>query len=156
MGKRNESENKILVKTSIENMHTKLKEIVNNSLEKFNSISLEKWTSKPSSDKWSKKEILGHLCDSAYNNMRRFIVTQYQQNDKIYYRQDDWVRIQDYQNVDIHEIITLWKLINYQIARIIEAIPDNLLQNTCDTNPNEQQLVTLEFLMKIICRIMID
>ena len=129
-------------------MHTKLKEIVNNSLEKFNSISLEKWTSKPSSDKWSKKEILGHLCDSAYNNMRRFIVTQYQQNDKIYYRQDDWVRIQDYQNVDIHEIITLWKLINYQIARIIEAIPDNLLQNTCDTNPNEQQLVTLEFLMK--------
>lgn len=129
-------------------MHTKLKEIVNNSLEGFNSISLEKWTSKPSSDKWSKKEILGHLCDSAYNNMRRFIVTQYQQNDKIYYRQDDWVRIQDYQNVDIHEIITLWKLINYQIARIIEAIPDNLLPNTCDTNPNEQQLVTLEFLMK--------
>lgn len=128
-------------------MTTPLPQIITSSLSKFTAIKIDDWSKKPSPTKWSKKEILGHLCDSAFNNMRRFIVTQYQQNDKIFYLQDDWVRIQDYQNTDVNNLITLWKLLNNQIAIIVESIPDYLLQNTCDTSKDEQQLYTLEFLM---------
>ena len=40
---------------------------------------------KPSPSKWSKKEIVGHLIDSAQNNIRRFIVAQYEVNPAIIY-----------------------------------------------------------------------
>ena len=45
---------------------------------------------KPSPAKWSKKEILGHMIDSAQNNIRRFIVAQYEDSPKITYKQDNW------------------------------------------------------------------
>ncbi|HMG66762.1 MAG TPA: hypothetical protein VK588_03715 [Chitinophagaceae bacterium] len=32
---------------------------------------------RPAENKWSKKEILGHMIDSAQNNIRRFLVAQY-------------------------------------------------------------------------------
>ena len=44
----------------------------------FLKISAEEAMYKVSLDKWSKKEILGHLCDSALNNLQRFTEVQYQ------------------------------------------------------------------------------
>ena len=38
------------------------------------------------------RPILGHLIDSAMTNIRRLIITQYQQNEKIVYAQDEWVK----------------------------------------------------------------
>jgi len=46
---------------------------------------------KPSPSKWSKKELIGHLIDSAHNNLRRFIVAQYEEKPLIKYAQDYWV-----------------------------------------------------------------
>jgi hypothetical protein len=40
---------------------------------------------KPAPDKWSKKEILGHLIDSAANNHQRFIRAQYENIPTIVY-----------------------------------------------------------------------
>jgi hypothetical protein len=50
--------------------------------------------------KWSKKEILGHLCDSATNNLHRFINVQFEGQPFAIapYAQNNWVTIQDYQN----------------------------------------------------------
>ena len=111
----------------------KLQQIINESLLNFNSISKEIWNLKPSLTKWSKKEILGHLCDSAMNNMRRFVVSQYEENNKIIYRQDEWVALQNYQHADYTDVITLWKLLNEQVIRVIETLPADKLQNTCIT-----------------------
>ena len=111
----------------------KLQQIINESLLNFNSISKEIWNLKPSLTKWSKKEILGHLCDSAMNNMRRFVVSQYEENNKIIYRQDEWVALQNYQHADYTDIVELWRLLNEQIVRIIEKMPIEKLQNTCIT-----------------------
>src|SRR5215218_10658155 len=71
---------------------------------------------KPLPNKWSKRELIGHLIDSAQNNIRRFIVAQYEDNPKIKYQQENWVRINNYQEFDLDELVQLWFLLNKQIV----------------------------------------
>jgi hypothetical protein len=83
---------------------------------------------KSSPDKWSAKEILGHLIDSSINNMVRFVKGQFQGN-LIFqnYQQNEWVRVQNYQTAEWDFLIALWKLNNLQIIRIVEYIPVDVL-----------------------------
>ncbi|MCQ9636609.1 DinB family protein [Chryseobacterium sp. WG23] len=124
-----------------------LKHMVDAGLQSFQTISEEEWNYKATPEKWSKKEIIGHLCDSAFTNIRRFVVTQYKENENIVYDQNEWVKIQNYQNVPTDEVISLWKTLNYQIVRVVENIPDEALQRTCDTTKTELQVFTLEFII---------
>ncbi|MGI9650040.1 DinB family protein [Chryseobacterium sp. RLHN22] len=124
-----------------------LKNIVNEELQRFENISEEAWSAKISPEKWSKKEILGHLCDSALSNIRRFVITQYKENENIVYDQNFWVKAQNYQNVPTSDIINLWKFLNLQIVNVVENIPDEALQRTCDMTKNEPQVFTLEFII---------
>jgi len=121
--------------------------MVDAGLQRFQTISEEEWNYKATPEKWSKKEIIGHLCDSAFTNIRRFVVTQYKENENIVYDQNEWVKIQNYQNVPTDEVISLWKALNYQIVRVVENIPDEALQRTCDTTKTELQVFTLEFII---------
>ncbi len=84
--------------------------------------------------KWSKKEILGHLIDSAQNNIRRFIVAQYEDAPKIVYKQDSWVAITDYQNYPTEDLIALWRLLNNHAAVILSNTSQDASQKKCDTN----------------------
>ena len=113
----------------------------------FSTITEQEWCEKPSLEKWSKKEILGHLIDSAQNNLRRFVVTQYEQNNRIVYDQDAWVRTQYYQETDTVEIIQLWLLLNRQIVRTLKNLPKAKLLYTCNTGKNTEELRTIDFLM---------
>ncbi|MGL6126963.1 DinB family protein [Chryseobacterium artocarpi] len=124
-----------------------LKNIIDAEIQRFKAISEEEWAYKATSEKWSKKEIIGHLCDSAFTNIRRFVVTQYKENENIVYDQNAWVKAQDYQNVPIAELISLWKALNYQVVHIVENIPDEALQRICDTTKTEPQSFTLEFII---------
>jgi hypothetical protein len=121
-----------------------LQQIICSSLEKFKIISEADWDYKPLPNKWSKKEILGHLCDSAMNNIRRFVVSQYEENNKIIYQQDNWVASQDYQSENFQNIILLWKLLNEQVVKIINKIPEEKLSNTCITSEKR----TIEWLIE--------
>ncbi len=96
--------------------------LVNQAMIDFENITEAAWNDKPQPHKWSKKELLGHLIDSASNNIRRLIVGQYEQEVKIVYHQDEWVAFQNYQAADLAEVKNLWKLLNKQIARVIENI----------------------------------
>ncbi len=75
-----------------------------------------------SPEKWSKKQILGHLVDSGINNLRRF--TEIQFKDKPYkiipYNQDELVKANDYQGSDIEEILSFWLAINERIKVIMK------------------------------------
>ena len=94
--------------------------------------------------KWSRQEILGHLVDSAQNNIRRFIVAQYEDQPTIVYRQDDWVRINRYQDWPSGEIQDLWLLLNKQILYILEGMSEAMASRTCDCNsPVAQSLAWL-------------
>ncbi|WP_153397752.1 DinB family protein [Chryseobacterium vaccae] len=125
-----------------------LKNIVESELLRFKNISEEEWSHKISPEKWSKKEILGHLCDSALTNIRRFVVTQYKENDNIVYDQDFWVKAQNYQNIPTDEIISLWNILNWQIVHTVENIPDEALKRTCDTTKTTPQVFTLEYIIQ--------
>lgn len=125
-----------------------LKNIVTAELQRFETISEEEWSYKISPEKWSKKEILGHLCDSALTNIRRFVVTQYKENDNIVYDQDFWVKAQNYQNIPVTELIGLWKSLNFQIVHTVENIPDEDLKRTCDTTKTVPQTFTLEYIIQ--------
>ena len=70
--------------------------------------------------KWSKKEILGHLIDSAQNNIRRFVMGQYEEQPSIGYNQDQWVVITHYKFYDKNDLIALWTLINKHILIILK------------------------------------
>ncbi|RKS96116.1 DinB family protein [Chryseobacterium defluvii] len=124
-----------------------LKNIIFAELQRFENLSEEDWSYKISPEKWSKKEILGHLCDSALTNIRRFVITQYKENDNIVYDQDFWVKAQNYQNVPTSDIINLWKFLNLQIVHTVENIPDEALKRTCDTTKTIPQKFTLEYII---------
>ncbi|WP_316824268.1 DinB family protein [Pedobacter miscanthi] len=122
--------------------------LVNQAMIDFESITEEAWNDKPQPSKWSKKELLGHLIDSASNNIRRLIVGQYEQGVKIVYHQDEWVLYQNYQGTDIGEVKMLWKLLNHQISRVIENIPEVKLENNCDTGKGKTELHTLTYFIE--------
>lgn len=76
-------------------------------------------TARPAPGKWSAKEIVGHLVDSAQNNIQRFVRAQYEPAmAHIVYRQDDWVRLQHYQTYPSAELIRLWVLLNRHLGHI--------------------------------------
>jgi hypothetical protein len=74
--------------------------------------------------KWSKKEILGHLIDSAANNHQRFVRAQYTKAFHFPpYAQEDWVRIQHYRECEWHDLIDLWQHYNRHLAHVIRNLP---------------------------------
>lgn len=102
---------------------------------------------RPALDKWSKKEIMGHLIDSAANNHRRFVLAQLdpQPYQLVRYAQNDWVRLNNYQEAPTGEIIGLWTFFNRQIVRVISQIPESALQYRCQSG--DQEPVTLGWLI---------
>jgi hypothetical protein len=78
---------------------------------------------KPAPKKWSGKELLGHLIDSAQNNIRRFVVAQHEDKPHIVYQQNEWVVAADYQNYPAKDLINLWVLLNRHIIIILKNIP---------------------------------
>lgn len=101
-----------------------LAEIVQSATATLNASDTSDYAIKDSPDKWSKKEILGHLIDSAINNHRRFKQFLHQEH-LVFdgYSQDDEVKINDYQNRPLVDIINLWTGMNNQVVQIIKAIP---------------------------------
>jgi hypothetical protein len=74
--------------------------------------------------KWSPKQIVGHLIDSAINNHGRFVRAQ-GQDDLVFpgYDQEAWVRVQRYDERAWPDLVRAWRLYNHQIAEIIRAAP---------------------------------
>ncbi|UOQ83616.1 DinB family protein [Gracilibacillus salinarum] len=116
--------------------------------EVYNTMSEEEVSSRPLPNKWSKKEIVGHLCDSAILNMERFIKIQYEESVYIVesYDQDQWVAVQNYQDTKLGEIVNLFQTLNNQILNIVQHIPNDKLSNLCDIGNNQHR--TLEWLIQ--------
>lgn len=101
---------------------------------------------KPAPNKWSKKEIIGHLIDSAANNHQRFVRGQFEAAPSISYDSDNWVAGNYYHNADSKQLIALWEHYNRHLATVISHIPDDLLTRQIQTGP--EQRYTLEFLIR--------
>jgi hypothetical protein len=102
---------------------------------------------RPAPGKWSGKEILGHLIDSAANNHQRFVRLQLSARiDLPGYDGDAWVSLQRYQDRPWGEIIDLWRLYNTQLAGLIRAVDPSALRHVWHT-PDGKDL-DLEFIMR--------
>lgn len=102
---------------------------------------------KPKPTQWSKKEILGHLIDSARYNLRRF--TEIHIKPKPYqivdYEQDQLVLVNDYQRAEPKDLIMLWVGLNRQIIHIIRELNEKTVQVQAKL-PN-QKMTNLLFLI---------
>ena len=87
---------------------------------------------RPVAGKWSPKEVLGHLIDSAANNHQRFVRAQ--QTDALTmpgYEQNHWVSSQGYQDADWSHLVALWTQLNLHLADVIARIPSSKYSVPC-------------------------
>lgn len=97
--------------------------------------------------KWSRKQILGHLIDSAANNHQRFVRGQLAAEFSFPgYEQDRWVEVQRYAEASWGELLALWHSYNVRLLHTAAAIPPEKLANRCRTG--EEEAVTLAFLVE--------
>jgi DinB superfamily len=113
---------------------------------------------RPAPGKWSPREIVGHLIDSAGTNHQRFVRAQFQE-DLVFpgYEQDAWVRVQDYQGADWRSLVELWRALNLHLARVMALTPEstrlrvhvrhNLHRIAWQTVP-EDRPTTLDYFMR--------
>ena len=95
--------------------------------------------------KWSKLEILGHLVDSATNNHHRLIRSRLEEVPSITYNGDDWVRIQNYQEMGREHVLILWQTYNLHMANVMSGVINDDLQKEVLVNDGER--VNLAFLI---------
>ena len=87
----------------------------------------------PAPGKWSKKQILGHLIDSAANNHRRLVCGQFEDRPLVAYDQNLWNRHSYHQELPAGQLITFWQLFNIQIHALVKNIPAGLLSREVRT-----------------------
>jgi len=96
---------------------------------------------------WSRKQLLGHLIDSASNNHQRFVRAALQPSlDFPPYDQNGNIRLQAPQEADWKLLVSLWSAYNCYLAHIIARLPAAKLETVCRIGPAEP--VTLDFLAK--------
>jgi hypothetical protein len=106
----------------------------------------EQTSKKPAPDSWSKKEMLGHLIDSAANNHQRFVRAGYNAAAQFpSYDQNKWVRVQKYNDRPWDSLLALWSTYNTHLAHVIECLPEEARFALC--NIGKKEPVTLEFLV---------
>jgi hypothetical protein len=94
---------------------------------------------------WSRKQVLGHLIDSASNNHQRFVRAMLQPSlDFPNYDQEGNIRVQAVQEADWILLVSLWAAYNRYLAHLIAHIPPSQLDMPCRIGAGEP--VTLGFL----------
>lgn len=98
-------------------------------------------------ESWSRKQVLGHLVDSALNNLHRFVRAQ-QADELVFpgYEQRSWVDAGGYQERPWRSIVSLWSELNAQVAHVVARIPPERLATHCRIG--EGPPVTLEFIAR--------
>lgn len=125
----------------------RLQDLVQNSFDRLMTIPDEYAKQPISSGKWSLKEVIGHLCDSAANNHQRFVRAALKDELRYPgYQQSGWVSLQNYREEGWGDLLALWKAYNIHIAHVIESIPEERLDQRLVVGDNEP--VTLRFLIE--------
>jgi len=132
-------------KARMQNALKEYETLLAGALPRLLSMSEPESSERPVPDKWSKKEVLGHLIDSASNNHQRFVRAQLSSEIRLPgYEQEAWVRTQAYQSESWDYLVQLWKFYNLHLLHVAAAIPENRLKSLCFIGENEP--VTLEFI----------
>jgi hypothetical protein len=102
---------------------------------KLSELSSDVITERKNSQNRNIKQILGHLIDSASNNIHRYVHFQYRESPLEFPNyasegnNDRWIAIQQYQAEDWEKMIRLWIYINYHLIHVIRHINPEKLDN---------------------------
>lgn len=100
---------------------------------------------RPSPGRWTKKEVVGHLIDSAANNHQRFVRGQLARGQDLpRYDQEGWVRVQNYQAARWADLITLWRAYNSHLHHVAGQMSSDARRAVCRVGGGDE--VTLEWL----------
>lgn len=100
---------------------------------------------KLSDDKWTLKEMVGHLIDSASNNHQRFVRLQIDEKLEFpAYDPEKWNQVQKVNSLDWQLLISLWKNYNELLLHLIKNIDEKSLKNFWIKNTEQ---LTLEFIV---------
>ena len=108
--------------------------------------------------KWSPKEIIGHLIDSAANNHQRFVRAQFS-DEMLFsgYEQEEWVRVQGYNQEPWQQLVQLWRHYNLHLVHLMSLVPEQARTRPRTTHNLDQIAwqtvaakgsVTLEYFMR--------
>jgi hypothetical protein len=93
---------------------------------------------RPSPRKWSKKEILGHLMDSASNNHQRFVRATLQGELTFPgYQQDKLVDLQQFREMDWGFLVDFWAAYNRYLAHVLTCLPAKAASVVCNIGDNK-------------------
>ncbi|MCU1234632.1 MAG: hypothetical protein JWP63_2599 [Candidatus Solibacter sp.] len=109
---------------------TRFELILKNAPQRLADISEEAAGLKPDPARWSKKEVLGHLIDSAANNHQRFIRAQFAPMLELPgYEQESWVKANGYATEQWPDLVNLWLLLNRHLLHVLKLMPAEAAQN---------------------------
>jgi len=102
----------------------RLRDAIDAAFPRLSAISDSDSATSPAPGKWSPKQVIGHLIDSASNNHQRFVRANFTE-DLIFagYDQEKWVMIGNYANAPWRSLLSLWREFNLQIARVMDSTP---------------------------------
>lgn len=135
-----------------------LRSIIGSSAPRLRALLPERTAAPVAPGKWTPKQIIGHLVDSATNNHRRFVLAQMKDDLRFGgYEQDGWVDVQRYAEKDWEDLVTLWEAFNLHLAWVMDAAPESVrVRQVTDHNlesvswedvvPGEP--VSLDFMMR--------
>ena len=120
---------------------------VESGLPKLRALDEQQASAPRAEGKWSPKQVIGHLIDSAFNNHQRFVRAQLGPSLTFPgYTQDAWVAAQAYQERSWEDILTLWAEVNRHLAHVIGRISRHRLVTPCTIG--EGAPVTLRFVLE--------
>jgi DinB superfamily len=97
--------------------------------------------------KWTRKQVLGHLIDSASNNHQRFVRAategSYEGPD---YKQQQWVDIHGYDELPWSTLVDWWVTKNTVLARVVSRVPEGVYSAKCRVGSDDP--VTLAALIE--------
>ena len=124
-----------------------LRNILEQTRPRLLALSEDQVAEKPYGEKWSLKEILGHLVDSASTNHQRIVrMQQLPDIGKFAYEQEHWVNSQHYRSEPWGDVVNTWYHYNKHLAHVIEHVDTGSLANVCDMDYPEP--ATLEFVIR--------
>jgi len=100
----------------------------------------------PGAQRWSKKQEIGHLVDSATNNRVRFTKAALEGRfEGPSYDGRGWVELGGYAQMPWADLVDLWKALNNALAALVSRIPEE--RRTAECRIGESFAAPLEFVV---------